>query len=367
MPTRPHLWLRAESRPHERRAGLTPEGARTLIADGWRLTVEESAARVFPAADYPGARAPEGVWPEAPDDAIIFGLKDLPDDTGPLRHAHLMFGHAYKGQPAGRRLLDRLAAGGGTLLDLEYLTDAEGMRRAAFGHWAGYAGAAVALRCWAAQRRGRLAGPVAAYDSAPAMLLERQADLAGLGTRPTAIVVGALGRVGRGAHELLTHMGVPCTLWDVEETRDRDAFPEILAHDILVNAILAAPGAPVLVPADAGARPRTLGVIADIACDPRSDFSPIKVYGTETTWENPAIRVHDAPPLDVTAIDNLPAMLPRESSEDFAAQLLPILREMPQDPHGTWFRARNIHGRHASAATADAEGEATPEPGGRGT
>ena len=340
--SRPHLWLRAETRPNERRAGLAPEGARALLDAGWRLTVEESAARIFPAGDYPGDRAPEGAWPRAPEDAIVFGLKELPEDTGPLRHAHLMFGHAYKGQPAGRRLLDRLAAGGGTLLDLEYLTDPQGRRRAAFGHWAGYAGAAVALHVWAAQRRGRLAGPVRAHDGAPAMLLDLQAALAPLATRPTAIVVGALGRVGRGATELLAQMGVPCTLWDVEETAGRHDFPEILAHDLLVNAILAAPGAPVLVPADAPRRPRALSVIADVACDPRSDFSPIRVYDAETTWDLPATRVAEDPPLDVTAIDNLPSLLPRESSGDFAAQLLPVLLEMPDDPQGTWFRARNV-------------------------
>ena len=347
--SRPHLWLRAESRPNERRAGLTPEGARALLDDGWRLTVEESPARIFPADAYPGDRAPEGSWPQAPDDAIVFGLKELPEGDAPLRHAHLMFGHAYKGQPAGRRLLDRLAAGGGTLLDLEYLTDAMGRRRAAFGHWAGYAGAAVALRCWAAQRRGALTGPVGSYDGAPAMLLDLQADLAPLGTRPTAIIVGALGRVGRGATELCAQMGVPCTLWDAPETRDRGDFPEILAHDILVNAILARPGAPVLVPQGAPRRPRALTVIADIACDPRSDFSPIKVYDIETTWESPAIRVAEDPPLDVTAIDNLPSMLPRESSEDFAAQLLPVLLEMPDDPQGTWFRVRNMFAEHRLA------------------
>lgn len=346
MPDRPHLWLRAESRPHERRAGLAPEGAAALIADGWRVTVEESEARIFAADAYPGERAPEGSWLQAPDKAIIFGLKELPASDAPLCHPHLMFGHAYKDQPAGRRLLDRLKAGGGTLLDLEYLTDPDGTRRAAFGHWAGYAGAAVALRCWAAQRRGGIAGPVDSHDSAPAMLLKLQGDLAGLGTHPTAIVVGALGRVGRGAHELLTHMGVPCTLWDVEETKDRDHFPEILDHDILVNAILARPGAPVLVPADAPRRLRALSVIADIACDPQSDFSPIKVYDHESTWEEPATRVHDDPPLDVTAIDNLPSMLPRESSEDFAAQLLPVLLEFPSDPRGTWFRVRNMYRTH---------------------
>ena len=35
-------------------------------------------------------------------DAIIFGLKELPEDGTPLAHRHIMFGHAYKGQPAGQ-------------------------------------------------------------------------------------------------------------------------------------------------------------------------------------------------------------------------------------------------------------------------
>ena len=77
-----------------------------------------------------------------PQDAIVFGLKELPEDGTPLRHRHIMFGHAYKGQPAGRVLLDRFVAGGGTLYDLEYLVDANGRRVAAFGYWAGFAGAA---------------------------------------------------------------------------------------------------------------------------------------------------------------------------------------------------------------------------------
>ena len=46
----------------------------------------------------------------------------------PLKHRHIMFGHAYKGQPDGQKLLSRFAAGGGTLYDLEYLTDEKGQK-----------------------------------------------------------------------------------------------------------------------------------------------------------------------------------------------------------------------------------------------
>ena len=343
------FWMRAESRPNERRALLIPEGVAALIAEGHAVTVEESPHRIFPDADYAAtgaAMAPEGSWPEAPPDAVILGLKELPDDGTPLAHTHVMFGHAYKGQPDGARLLERFRAGGGALLDLEYLTDAEGRRRCAFGFWAGYAGAAVGLMCWAAQRRGGICPPVTGFPSAHALRDELQAILP-IGTRPTALVVGAKGRVGTGAVDLLRHMGTEPVAWDLEETRGRRTFAEVLAREVLVNAILARPGAPVFVPASARTAPRRLSVIADVACDPRSDFSPIRVYDRETSWDAPAIRVHDDPPLDVTAIDNLPSLLPRESTEDFAAQLLPILLEWGADPQGTWDRARRLFGKHS--------------------
>jgi len=51
------------------------------------------------------------------------------------------------------------------------------------------------------------------------------------------------------------------------------------------------------------------------------------------------LRVHDAPPLDVTAIDNLPSMLPVESSEDYAAQLLPSLLTLGNLDSDVWARA----------------------------
>lgn len=324
-----HLWVRAEQRDNEKRTGVTPEGARTLLTEGFSVTVETSPTRVIPDVEFAQAGcalAPTGGWSAAPEDAIIFGLKELPDDGTPLRHRHIMFGHAFKGQPAGLRLLNRLRAGGGTLLDLEYLLDEAQRRVAAFGYWAGYAGAAVALKCWAAQQQGQIAGPVGTYTSSAHLLADLQEDLTTTGDhRPDALIIGALGRVGRGAADLCTAMGVSCTNWDMAETAHGGPFPEVLAHELFFNCVLAGPGTPVFIPEDALVARRRLAVIADIACDPDSDFSPIKLYDRATTWDEPALRVCDEPVLDVTAIDNLPSLLPLESSQDFAAQLLPAL------------------------------------------
>lgn len=345
-----HLWVRAESRPNEDRVGITPDGARDLIRRGFRVSVEDSPRRVIPTAEYRAAGAsivPEGAWPEAPPDAIIFGLKELPDDSSALPHRHIMFGHAFKGQPAGQTLLRRFRAGGGRLYDLEYLLDDHGRRLAAFGYWAGYAGAAVSLKSWAAQQRGGICGPVGTYRDKEALAAELRAELDATGQpRPRAIVIGARGRVGSGAADLCAEMGVRVTKWDMEETAHGGPFPEILLHEIFLNCILAQPGCPVFVPEAAVNPGRALRVIGDIACDPTSEFNPVRVYDRTTDWAAPALRVADNPPLDVMAIDNLPSMLPRESSLDYAAQLLPVLRELDTIDAGPWGRAAAIFDTH---------------------
>ncbi|MEI4234348.1 saccharopine dehydrogenase [Roseovarius sp. D22-M7] len=336
-----HLWVRAEQRHNEDRVGLTPDGAARLIAHGIRVTVEESRNRAIPIDGYIAAGceiAPENTWPAAPADAIIFGLKELPEDGTPLRHRHIMFGHAFKGQHAGRRLLARFRAGGGTLYDLEYLVDETGRRVAAFGYWAGFAGAAVSLMAWAAQARGGICPPVERYTGREALLDDLAAGLEG-NAPPTAIVIGALGRVGTGAADLCEAMSVPVIRWDMAETASGGPFPEILDHDIFLNCIFARPGTPVFVPKSALDAPRRLTVIGDVACDPDSDYNPVPVYDAATTWAAPVRRVHDSPPMDVMAIDNLPSLLPVESSHDYADQLLPSLLTLDRLDAGVWARA----------------------------
>jgi saccharopine dehydrogenase (NAD+, L-lysine forming) len=345
-----HLWVRAEQRPNEERVGLTPDGARALINSGMRVSVEDSSVRAIPIAGYIEAGCevvPENSWPSAPADAIVFGLKELPEDGTALIHRHIMFGHAFKGQHSGKALLKRFKAGGGTLFDLEYLVDPDGRRVAAFGYWAGYAGAAVTLKTWAAQQRGELCGPVGVYSGKDALLAELRTELDVLGTlRPTAIVIGALGRVGTGASDLCEAMGVAVTKWDLAETASGGPFPDILNHDLFLNCIFARPGTPVFVPRAALNAPRRLSAIGDVACDPDSDYNPVPVYERATTWGAPAVRVATDPVLDVVAIDNLPSMLPVESSEDYAAQLLPSLLTLGALQSGVWARAQPVFDEH---------------------
>ena len=338
-----HLWVRSETRDNEDRVGVTPEGVAELVDAGFRVTVEEDPTRVIGIEAYRAAGAevaPSSGWIDAPAEAIVFGLKELPEDGVALRHRHIMFGHAFKGQPDGLRLLERFKAGGGALYDLEYLTDETGRRVAAFGYWAGFAGAAVSLMAFAALAEGGVCPAVDTFSSAEEMAAKVNAALGAL--RPRVIIIGALGRVGTGARDLVERVGCEVTGWDMAETASGGPFPEILAHEVFLNAILATPGVPVFVGADALAADRALRVIGDIACDPTSDFSPVPIYSEPTSWAAPVVRIHEDPVLDVMAIDNLPSMLPKESSEDFAAQLLPHLKSLDRLDEGVWGRARRV-------------------------
>ncbi len=342
-----HLWIRAEERANERRVGVTPDGVAQLLAAGIRVTVEDSATRIIPVDAYAatGAQITQpGTWASAPEDTIILGLKELPTTTGPLPHKHILFGHAFKGQPDGPDLLHRFKSGGGALLDLEYLTDPDGRRVAAFGYWAGYVGAALSVLAWAAQRTGAVMGAVSDWPTQDTLLAEVKTALP-RGEYPSAIIIGALGRTGSGATALLNALGITPTAWDMAETAHGGPFPQILTHDIFLNCILAMPGVPVFVQADAVTQPRALTVIGDIACDPDSEYSPIKVYDRTTSWADPIVQTGQTPPLDVMAIDNLPSLLPLESSHDFAAQLLPHLLRLPDIDKGVWGRASDTYER----------------------
>jgi saccharopine dehydrogenase (NAD+, L-lysine-forming) len=328
----PWLWLRNEDRATERRAPIVPADAQRLIDQGIRLTVEESAQRVFTDAEYAAAGATvvaAGSWADAPEEVFVVGLKELPAAPTRLPHRHIYFGHAYKGQSGAPDLLGRFVAGGGALLDLEYLTDDTGRRSAAFGYWAGYAGAALAVL----HLRGALRTPLQ-----PLERTELDSRLRAHHNLTTALVIGALGRSGRGSRDALTTAGISATAWDLAETRELDTAA-LLRHRILINTVLTTgPATPLLTESDLDSPRRDLRVICDVTCDVSSEHNMLPIYDRVTTWDEPVRRLREHLPLDIIAIDNLPSLLPREASVAFSADLLPLLRTL--DPgSGPWARA----------------------------
>ncbi|KAH0828622.1 hypothetical protein J3R83DRAFT_2966 [Lanmaoa asiatica] len=362
------LWFRCEKKEFERRSALTPTTAKKLIDAGFEIIAERDEQRIFDDSEFEAyvffpsnssdvrvrsrrfipsppplsvgcKMVPNNSWPSAPTDIPIIGLKELPASDDPLPHTHIQFAHCYKKQAGWASVLDRFRRGGGTLYDLEFLTDATGRRVAAFGFHAGFAGAAAGMLALAAQKKGERLGRLEPYPNETAMVDHVKEALGGSGKGTKALVIGALGRCGRGAIDLLCKVGLDADdiiKWDMAETAKGGPFQEILDVDVFINCIyLSSPIPPFLTRGqiNGAGQSRRLSVIADVSCDTVNPFNPIPIYDITTTFSNPTVPVEledGVPILSVISIDHLPTLLPREASEQFSIDLLPSLLELPQ-------------------------------------
>lgn len=274
---------------------------------------------------------------EAPTDHIIIGLKELPEDDFPLKHTHIQFAHCYKNQEGWKAVLSRFPEGNGTLLDLEFLQDESGRRVAAFGYHAGFAGAALGLEAWAWQHshpEEELKG-VKPYPNEDSLIKHVTEAVSGstkkIGRNPRVLVVGALGRCGKGAVDMALRVGIPSEnvlQWDMAETAKGGPFAEIVESDIFINCIYLSQPIPPFIDAQSLENPdRKLSVVVDVSCDTTNPHNPIPIYNVNTTFNKPTVpvAVSGEPPLLVISIDHLPTLLPREASEAFSKDLLPSL------------------------------------------
>lgn len=116
-----------------------------------------------------------------------------------MKHTHIQFSHCYKNQRGWQDVLGRFPKGGGTLYDLEFLQDASGRRVAAFGYYAGYSGAALALLNWAKQISNGVPLESVSHFPNEASLVKTVKEAVDAATQksegslPQVLVIGALG------------------------------------------------------------------------------------------------------------------------------------------------------------------------------
>ncbi|EJD52162.1 saccharopine dehydrogenase [Auricularia subglabra TFB-10046 SS5] len=363
------LWLRCEKKEFERRAALSPSNAKKLIDAGFEIFVERDEQRIFDDSEYQAVGCKlvdNNSWASALVDVPIIGLKELPVSKEPIAHTHIQFAHAYKNQAGWQDVLARFHNGGGTLYDLEFLTDASGRRVAAFGFHAGFAGAAVGALDIAAQRAGKKLGLLEPYPNEQAMVADVAAKLGDSVKTLRVLVIGALGRCGRGAVDLCRKIGVQednIVKWDLDETAKGGPFQEILDADIFVNCIYLSSPIPHFLThefiAKAG-KERRLCVVVDVSCDTTNPHNPIPIYSINTTFSEPTVAVDVGPgnpPLNVVSIDHLPTLLPREASEQFSSDLLPSVLELPRRKDArVWVEAEQLFREKTAAAVASLSG-----------
>lgn len=349
------IYLRDECKKGERRSPLTPNGAKVLIEHGVKVFIEKSTTRIFSDQSYQdvGAEITSTPWQQMPTDTLILALKEISISDDAIAHTHIYFAHAFKGQDEAKQILRRFKAGGGEILDLEFLTDHNNCRVAAFGYWAGYVGAGLGLlglAHYSQSSNSENTFPAISPFAGKANFIETiQQKLSTSVNTLNVMVMGSLGRCGSGATDLLKAVGIThLTLWDKKEY-DLASKPisEILAQDMFVNCVYLRGDIPPMIDKTLLADNKKLKIISDVSCDPNSSNNPIPVYDSITYMTAPFVQAKysEAYPVHVQAIDHLPTLLPKESSEEFAEQLFPHILQLCSEEQisPVWQKASDLY------------------------
>jgi saccharopine dehydrogenase (NAD+, L-lysine forming) len=328
------VWLRAESRPHEGRTPLIPLHAGVLVRNGFQVCVESSETRIFADsafADEGCTLVANGSWRFAPRDALILGLKELPDASFPLRHRHMYFAHAYERQHGSRELLQRFKRGGGFLYDLEQIKDSFGAQlvTGGAGYLAGIAAAVACLDIWKQKRSDIEDDSVAKYRvptqfmSVSELVSYARSVTDNRVRAPRTLVIGHRGKSGSGVTHLLDAIGLR---YDCSPriTHQQPEFRENLRdYELVFNCIKLAADTPIFL-SDEMIDPHTkIRLIGDISCEATHPRNPLPLYSMPTSFAAPVCRAKSG--IDIMAIDNITAMLPVECSEMLSEQIFPYL------------------------------------------
>jgi saccharopine dehydrogenase (NAD+, L-lysine-forming) len=320
------FWLRAETKEFEYRRGLSPDSVNKLIDAGHEVIVEDSEDSIIKASDYENVGAKivaANSWiKDAPADAIIVGLKALPGDLPEYKHTHIYFAHVYKEQDGWQEVLTKFKKGNGKIIDLEYMVDENSRRVCAFGYWAGYVGASLAVLFSNDEKQKAAISALQEKRSfidkdALIRFVKDYSNPSGNG-----IVLGCLGRSGKGATDFFKDVSWSVIGWDKIDTQGGGPFPQILNYDVFVNCVLSTAKIPPFLTHDILQENHKLKVISDVTCDPDSDCNVLPLYDKATDLDDPILTIKSASgDVSLVAIDNLPSILPKESTFDFSDQL----------------------------------------------
>jgi len=362
--------LREGKVPPDQRVPLTPAQCADLKAlyPEVELVVESSGVRRIQDDEYRalGVEVVSGVS----DCDVLLGVKEVPVDDLIEGKTYMFFSHTYKLQPYNAKLLRAIVDKRIRLIDYELIKRTNGSRVIGFGRWAGIVGAYNGLRAWG-MRHGTFSLPKA-IDCEDMKEMVEHAKAIDLPADMKLVLTGG-GRVGMGAHELLTALGLRevhagafltesfneavFTRLDVEQyNARRDGRPfdmgEFIADptefessfmryaevaDLYIAGHYWAEGSPFLFTREDMKRASwRVQVVADVSCDidgpvactlrPSTIADPL--YGYHPQQESEC-DVKDPEGITVMAVDNLPCELPRDAShgfgKDMMAHVIPLL------------------------------------------
>ncbi len=358
--------IRETKTPPDRRVPFSPKQVAKLISKYpvHEFVVQSSPIRCFTDKEYSDVGVE--LRSDVSDCDVLFGVKEVEMDKLIPGKTYFFFSHTAKEQPYNRTLLQEIAGRKISLVDYEYLTNKEGIRLVAFGHWAGVVGAYNGLRAFGERYRVFKLKP--AHDCHD--LDEMKKELSQIKQviaeiPPVRILVTGGGRVANGAMETLGELGlkvispesflehehsrsVICRIdpWDYVRRTDGEELtlehffrqpdkyestfkPYTKVTDLFIPCHFWDPNSPVfMTPSDMREPDFQIRVIADVSCDIKDPIpSSIRAstiadpfYGYDPASETETLPFEPRS-VTVMAVDNLPGELPRDASEDFGELL----------------------------------------------
>ena len=306
------IYLRSETYANESRTPLVPIHIEILKKAGYQIIVESSEKRIFPDMDFikAGAIITTDPWFKQPKNTLIVGLKELANLDKLDEHTHIYFSHSYKQQNNANHILQAFRRSNSIIYDLEYFLNPDGKRALAFGYNAGLVAAVLGLT----QYYNRKNGYPDLHNLQPWLTMDSMLD--SCKTHPATIAVVGSGRSAQGVKCILQKLNLPAFTVCRENIRiikDADIIFNCITLDKNYNEVWI----------DKDTQLNKDQLIVDISCDYTKPNNPIAVYSSPTTWQDPVYNYSDK--LSIIAIDNLPSLLPRDSSVEFSEKLTRLL------------------------------------------
>lgn len=354
--------IREGKNPPDRRVVFTPQLVQKFkeLHPLAEIKVQTSAIRFFSDQEYRDLGFE--ITEDLSDCDVLIGVKEVPVSAIIPNKTYFFFSHTTKMQPYNQSLLQACLDKKIRLIDHENLTSEDGIRLVAFGRYAGIVGAYNGLRAYGIKTN--------TYHLPKAENLNSKDDLIdalqNIELPPIKIALTGIGRVARGAREILDSIDIPQVSMeefldkeyhhpvyvqlevgeyyrrkDGNPTARRDFFkyPDHYESDFekfcsVTNLYMAGhfykEGSPYILTQEMlQNQDCKIEVVADISCDiagpiactirPSTIAEPIYGYLPESGNEVP---IETPGAIAVMAVDNLPCELPKDASEGFGKMFL---------------------------------------------
>jgi saccharopine dehydrogenase (NAD+, L-lysine-forming) len=308
-----YIVIRREYKKMEYRTPLIPRDCKKLINN--IIYVEKDNNRCYSDEEYStnGCIMIDTYLDLDNKDVLVIGLKELELLNDNFKYNHMYFSHTFKNQSNSNLILSKFKQFGGSIYDLEYFTDSK-ERLFAFGFHAGIVGCYLGLLqfYYKKQLKNITISPFDSYDKLYAHIYSEYHTIY---IQPTIAIIGN-GRCTRGVTYLLNRLNLPYTIYTRSMKKDN------LFYDIIINCILLDSQEP-FITFDTLKLYKDPLIIVDISCDYTSHNNPIPIYTSPSTLSDPVIKINNN--VDLIAIENLPTILARDSSNMFSSKLVEII------------------------------------------